>query len=100
DDAKAAAEQFQAARAIYDKYPDDRNLLRSMAGLANCHDRLGRHAEALQLNQETLAGQQALLGPTHHDTLKTRNNIANGYLALARPAEARKLHEETLALWQ
>ena len=69
-----------------------------MHSLANSYAALGRHAEALKLNEETLALRKAKLGPDHPDTLRSMNNLANSYAALGRHAEALKLHEETLAL--
>ena len=43
---------------------------------------LNRHADALQLREETLALMKAKLGPDHPDTLATMNNLAISYEAL------------------
>jgi len=59
---------------------------------------LGRQAEALKLNEQTLALRKAKLGPDHPDTLASMNNLAYNYADLGRQAEALKLREETLAL--
>ena len=69
-----------------------------MHNLAVSYDALGRHAEALKLNEEALALRKAKLGPDHPDTLASMTSLANSYTALGRHAEALKLREETLAL--
>ena len=69
-----------------------------MHNLAAAYAALGRHAEALKLNEETLALRRAKLGPDHPDTLKSMHNLAASYDALGRHADAVKLREETLAL--
>jgi tetratricopeptide (TPR) repeat protein len=71
-----------------------------MNNLAFSYYRLGRYAEALKLNEETLARRKAKLGPDHPDTILSMNDLANSYAALGRHAEAHKLHEETLALYK
>jgi tetratricopeptide (TPR) repeat protein len=97
---KVAAEQFQTARVLYTRYrgPDHPDTLKSMNGLANSYSDLGRHADALKLNEETLALQKAKLGNDHPHTLASMNNVARCYADLGRYAEALKLLEETLAL--
>jgi tetratricopeptide (TPR) repeat protein len=69
-----------------------------MSNLANSYYAVGRHAEALQLREQTLALQKPKLGPDHPDTLSSMNNLANSYYALGRYADALQLREETLAL--
>ena len=49
--------------------PDHPDTLKSMNNLAISYAGLGRHAEALKLNEETLALMKAKLGPDHPDTL-------------------------------
>src|SRR5262249_5596396 len=69
-DAKIATEQFETARALFAKLGDDRGTLTSMNNLAVTYDDLlGRHTDALRLNEETLARRNAKLGPDHPDTL-------------------------------
>jgi serine/threonine protein kinase/tetratricopeptide (TPR) repeat protein len=99
-DAKTAAEQYEAARALFAQHrgPDHPDTLRSMNNLANSYYALGRHADALKLREETLALRKAKLGPDHPDTLMSMNNLANSYEDLGRHADALKLREETLAL--
>jgi eukaryotic-like serine/threonine-protein kinase len=99
-DAKVAAEQLQAARMLYAQHcgPDHLDTLRSMLCLATSYYALGRYADALKLDEETLALMKAKLGPDHPDTLISMNNLANTYAALGRYADAFKLREETLAL--
>jgi tetratricopeptide (TPR) repeat protein len=69
-----------------------------MHNLANSYDALGRHADALKLQEETLALRKAKLGVDDPGTLVTMNNLANSYAVLGRHADALKLFEETLAL--
>jgi tetratricopeptide (TPR) repeat protein len=78
--------------------PDHPDTLNTMNSLANSYHALGRHAEALELCEETLALRKAKLGPDHPDTITSMNNLATSYFAMGRHAEALKLHEETLAL--
>jgi serine/threonine protein kinase len=98
-DSRTAAEQFEAARALYARHrgPDHPDTLASMNNLANSYAAIGRHNDALKLYQKILTIQQARRGPDHPNTLMSKNNLANGYAALGRHAEALKLREETLA---
>src|SRR5205807_9974008 len=76
-EAQLAAEQFQAARTLYRPLgPDHPGTLASTMGLANSYGALGRHEEALELHEETLARRKARLGPDHPDTLLSTNNLA------------------------
>jgi serine/threonine protein kinase len=99
-DSKTAAEQFQAAHTIYAKQygPDHADTLQSAHRLAVAYFGLGRHAEALALNEETLARRKAKLGPDHPDTINSMQNLAISYYKLGRYAEAVRLYEDTLAL--
>jgi serine/threonine protein kinase/tetratricopeptide (TPR) repeat protein len=99
-DAKVAAEQYEAARALNARHlgPDHPNTLRNMVNLANSYGDLGRHADALKLREETLALMRIRLGPDHPDTLRCMVGLACSYTALARYTDALKLFEETLAL--
>jgi len=78
--------------------PDHPHTLESMHNLAESYRALGRHADALKLNEEALALRKANLGPEHPDSLGSMNNLANSYAALGRHADALKLREETLTL--
>ena len=73
--------------------PDHPDTLRSMNDLALSYSALGRHADALKLNEETLALQKAKLGPDHPDTLASMNGLALSYLADGRRGEALSLLE-------
>jgi serine/threonine protein kinase/tetratricopeptide (TPR) repeat protein len=99
-EAKIAAEQNEAARAIYVEQlgPDHPDTLLSMYYLAINYAALGRHADALQLRLETLAKRKATLGPDHPDTLRSMTGLANSYSDLGRHADALKLRQEALAL--
>jgi hypothetical protein len=69
-----------------------------MHGLADSYTGLGQHAEALKLNEETLALRRAQLGQDHPYTLLSMEHLAGSYTALSRHAEAVKLLEEVLRL--
>jgi serine/threonine protein kinase len=99
-EAQIAAEQFEAARALYAKHrgPDHPDTLASMHNLARCFGALGRHTDALKLNEDTLALRKAKLGLDHPDTLWSMNNLANSFGSLGRHIEALELNEKTLAL--
>ncbi len=98
-DGRAAADQFERARAIYDRQlgPDHGRTLKSLRGLANSYELLGRHADALRLREEALAGHQRTLPPEHPDTISTRSDMASSYFFLGRSVDAMKLRQETLA---
>jgi serine/threonine protein kinase/tetratricopeptide (TPR) repeat protein len=99
-EAGTAAQQYEAARAIYAKQlgPDHPDTLQSVHHLARSYHALGRYAEALTLAEETLALRKAKLGPDHRDTLRSMKLLACSYAYLARRAEALRLREETLSL--
>jgi serine/threonine protein kinase/tetratricopeptide (TPR) repeat protein len=98
-EAKLAADECQRARTLYTEHlgPDHPDTLRSMHNLARSYHALGQYAEALRLNEETLARRLATLDRDHPDTLMSLNNVATGNAALGRHAEALELYEETLA---
>jgi tetratricopeptide (TPR) repeat protein len=69
-----------------------------MNNLALCYSALGRHADALELGQKTVALAKATLGPDHPYTLRFLDTLAQIYRKLDRHGEALKLYEEVLAL--
>jgi hypothetical protein len=52
----------------------------------------------VELDEETLAIRERVLGPEHLDTLGNRDSLANVYYALRRHQEAVELYKETLAI--
>jgi eukaryotic-like serine/threonine-protein kinase len=98
-EAQKAAEQEEAARAIYTRLlgPHDPLTLLAMHNLASSYAILGRVDEALRLREETLALRREKLGPDNPDTLASMNNLALSYGDAGRHADALKLREETLA---
>jgi serine/threonine protein kinase/tetratricopeptide (TPR) repeat protein len=98
-EAQKAAEQEDAARAIYMRNlgPDDPLTLQAMHNLASSYSVLGRVDEALRLREETLALRREKLGPDNPDTIASMNNLALSYGDAGRHADALKLREETLA---
>jgi eukaryotic-like serine/threonine-protein kinase len=99
-EAKIATEQFERAHELFVKHrgPEHPDTLKSMSGLALAYAALGRHADALKLQEETLALMKTQLGPDHPATLASMNNLALSYATLGRHADALKLQEETLGL--
>jgi serine/threonine protein kinase/tetratricopeptide (TPR) repeat protein len=99
-DAKTAAEQFEAARALAAQHlgPDHHSTLACMTNLATMYEDLGRYSDALKLRQETLAIQRAKLGPDDLATLKSMSNLANSYNDLGRNEDALSLREEALPI--
>jgi tetratricopeptide (TPR) repeat protein len=71
-----------------------------MGNLAQSYLAVGRHADALRLNEETLALRRSTLGPDHPNTLWSMNNLAETYFKMGRYAEALQRGKETLALRQ
>ena len=67
-----------------------------MNNLAISYADLGRHAEALQLCEETLTLRKAKLGPDHPDTLISMGNLAKSLIQLDRGAEALPIIDECL----
>jgi serine/threonine protein kinase len=98
-ESQKAAEQEEAARAIYRRFlgPDDPLTLQAMHNLASSYADLGRVDEALRLREETLALRRAKLGPDDPDTIASMNNLALSYGDAGRHADALKLRAETLA---
>ncbi len=98
-DAKRAAEQFEAARALFARHlgPDDSYTIWAMNDLADRYEDLGRYADALKLHEETLALRQAKFGADHPSTFGSLVNIANCYHELGRDREALPKYEAALA---
>ncbi|MEX2317270.1 MAG: tetratricopeptide repeat protein [Pirellulales bacterium] len=99
-ESKIAAEQYEFAHALRAKLlgPQHAETLESVSNLAGGYRTLGRHAEALKLDQQTFALRMTQLGPAHPDTLKSMKHIADGYDALGRFEQAIQQYERVLAL--
>jgi tetratricopeptide (TPR) repeat protein len=99
-DLEKAAQQDEAARALYARYrgADHPDTLAAVNALANDYEDMGRFQESARLHEENLAMLKATRGPDHFDTIKSMNNLAIVYSEMARHDEALKLREETLAL--
>jgi serine/threonine protein kinase len=97
-DAKTAAEQYEAARALHAQHrgPEHPDTLASMMGLAASYTALGRHADALKLYEETLALMKAKLGPEHPNTLLSMWGVAASLVKLDRGAEAVPIIDDCL----
>jgi tetratricopeptide (TPR) repeat protein len=68
-----------------------------MGNLAATYSDLGRHEEALKLQEEVLQLRREKLGESHPDTLTSMGNLAATYSDLGRYDKALKLEED--ALW-
>ena len=97
-DWRIAAEQLETAHVLYSRHAgiDHTDTLASANNLANAYDALGRHADAMQLREETLARSKAKLGPDHFSTIACMSGLANSYEAVDRHADALQLREEAL----
>jgi serine/threonine protein kinase len=84
---KAAAEQFDRARAICVELHHP-NALKCMLNLAQCHQALGRREDALKLREEVLAARRRTLPPDHPDTLASMWGVARCLAECDRGAEA------------
>ncbi len=100
--ATAAEEQCLRARDLYTAVlgPDHPKTLASLNNLAICYKALGRHAQALKLNEKTLALRKARLGDEHPDTLASMKNLANNLFSLNRHEEALTLRRDVLRIDQ
>ena len=65
-----------------------------MNNLATTYTNLGRHDDALRLNEETLAFLKRILPPYHPDIAMSMSNLA---LTYSDCGDALRLNEETLA---
>ena len=77
-----------------DRHPD---TLMSRANLALSYWSVGRHVEAIDLNERVLADRVEVLGDRHPDTLTSRGNLATSYRSVGRHVEAIDLNERVLA---
>jgi tetratricopeptide (TPR) repeat protein len=67
-----------------------------MSNLANSYAKSGRHDEALRLREQALAARQAVLGPTHQDTLESANNLGLSYTTFGQHEKSIELLKRTL----
>jgi serine/threonine protein kinase/tetratricopeptide (TPR) repeat protein len=98
-DGKTAAEQEEAALAIYKRLrgPDDPDTLSAMNSLGTAYDLLGRQEEALKLREATFAKRKAILGPNDPDTIASMNKLGVSYGRIGRYADALKIDQEVLS---
>jgi hypothetical protein len=67
-----------------------------MQNLAISYSNVGRHTEALQLEEKTLLHYRAQLGADHPHALNVMSNLATSYQTLGRHGEALTLRQELL----
>ncbi|MEU9378162.1 tetratricopeptide repeat protein [Streptomyces sp. NPDC048255] len=83
------------ARLIGPDHPATISARSNLAATYTAH--LGRHHEALRLEEEVLADRERVLGPDHPDTVTARANLAATYTVLGRHHDAQQLQERVLA---
>jgi hypothetical protein len=79
---------------------DDENTQATATYLALVLRRMGRHAEARELNEDTLDYRRRVLGEDHHNTLVAAHNLAGDLIFLGEHQAARELAEDTLARYR
>jgi serine/threonine protein kinase/tetratricopeptide (TPR) repeat protein len=99
-DGKAAAAQFEPARAILTKVlgPDHPDTIESIIGLGFGYFLQGRIRESVNLYEEILPICKAKFGPDASQTLQCMNNLALGLHQLEQFEESIRIHQEVLAL--
>jgi hypothetical protein len=68
----------------------------TMHNLGVSYDDVGRHADALNLREETLALTSAKLGPDHPDTIESMSFVAKSLVKLGRGDQAVPIIDECL----
>ena len=76
----------------------DPETLTSMNNLASTYWSMGRHGDALSLEEEVLSVSKSVLGDHHPATLTSMGNLASTYWSMGRHGDALSLMEEVLAL--
>jgi MinD-like ATPase involved in chromosome partitioning or flagellar assembly len=79
--------------------PMRRQILHLRFNVANILREMAQYEDARTLDEQVLAEQTALLGPTHPHTLMTAGGLGGDLRALGRYAEARERDELTYAAW-
>jgi len=81
-------------RVLPANHPD---IATAMLNTASSYSARGRHTEALDLREQTLAFMWRVLPADHPDIATAMSNTASSYSALGRHTEALDLREQTLA---
>ena len=76
---------------------DDTHALWAATNLADALRQMAEHAQARQLDEDTLARRRRVLGVNHPRTLDSANNLASVLRSLEEFQAARELDEDTLA---
>jgi serine/threonine protein kinase len=97
-DGKAAAAQYEPARATYAKLlgADHHTTLSCMNQLGISYGMQGRTRDSVRLYEELLPICKARLGPDAPLTLGCMNNLGRGYFELDQYDKALQIHKETL----
>jgi tetratricopeptide (TPR) repeat protein len=77
---------------------DHPDIATSMHNLASTYGALGRHEDALRLQEETLACLKRVLPADHPDIATSMNNLARSHFELGRTIEAERLLESALRI--
>jgi len=99
-DGKAAAAQFEPARAIRTRLlgPHHPDTLDSLIGLGISYDMQGRNQDSFKLYEEILPICKAVFGPDAPQTLQCMNNLARDLYELEKFDDAVRIHQEVLAI--
>jgi tetratricopeptide (TPR) repeat protein len=89
---------LSAARLADQRLPmNDPQRLTSQANLGSACWSTGRTGQAIELQEQVLAGREQLLGAEHPDTLTARADLAVSYWSAGRLGAAIELEERVLA---
>ena len=77
---------------------EDPETLTALSNLAVTYGNLGRHEDALKMQEQVYALRRHVLGEEHPDTLGIMNNLAYTYGNLGRYKEALKMQEQIYEL--
>jgi len=69
-----------------------------MGNLAVTYSDLGRHKDALKMNEEVLEFRRRVLPADHPDIATSMDNLATTYAYLGRYEDALKVHKEVLVM--
>ncbi|MCC0100661.1 tetratricopeptide repeat protein [Streptomyces flavotricini] len=89
--------QHTSAKAASVFGPDHLGTLTARSALGTTYMHLGRHREALAIQERLLADYERLCDPDHPSILNARNNVVVTYNALGRYHDAVQLQEQILA---
>ncbi|KAK8036751.1 hypothetical protein PG994_015248 [Apiospora phragmitis] len=88
----------QAVLGLSDECSERKMLVSVQHNVAGCYALLGKYSEAEEMDRQTLALKETVLGREHPDTLGSMNNLAIVLEMQGKYSEAEEMHRQTLAL--